>query len=279
LLLEPPLVLGCSRLGSALTPMDRRAGLAFIDEAFALGIRHFDTASIYGQGDSERWLGQALRGRRELVSLASKAGQRLTAKQALMARAKPLVRWLAARRPGLRAQVGTQRAAGVPRCFEPDIIERSLHASLRRLGTDHLDLFYLHSPAPEVLDDDALLLRIEQLRAAGLFRRFGVSCDDAAQLQRALGCPLAQVVQFDIADAEDLPALLAVLALQGRQAVLRGFTAGGAGGEILARRLVAAMGRAAVGGVIVGTTRSTHLRDNVAAYEKALAQRAPAVSA
>ena len=67
----PTLVLGCSRLGSALTPLNRRESAALIDEAFALGVRHFDTASIYGQGDSERYLGQTLQGRRHRVSLSS----------------------------------------------------------------------------------------------------------------------------------------------------------------------------------------------------------------
>ncbi len=270
----PALVLGCSRLGSALTPLNRRECAALIDEAFALGVRSFDTASIYGQGDSERYLGETLHGRRHRVFLSSKAGQLLTGKQALLSRLKPAVRWLAARRSGLRQTVSQQRAQGVPRCFEPDYIERSLHASLRRLRTDHLDVFYLHSPEPDVLDDDALMARIERLQAGGLFHSFGVSCDEPALALKAARHELVQVVQFDVNERLDTQSLLRKLAAQGKQAVLRGFTRGGTAGqgagEGLAERFGAALHLPALGGLIVGTTSLPHLRQNFAAFEQAL---------
>jgi aryl-alcohol dehydrogenase-like predicted oxidoreductase len=88
------LALGCARLGSVMTPLGPRESLVLLQRALSLGIRHFDTASVYGQGESERLIGRAVRGCRGEVCIATKAGQRLTVAQAVAARFKiPL--WLA----------------------------------------------------------------------------------------------------------------------------------------------------------------------------------------
>lgn len=267
------LALGCSRLGSALTPLNRKQCVALIDEAFSLGVRHFDTASIYGQGDSERYIGEALAARRSQVYIASKAGQRLTSKQALVSVFKRPIRWMASQRQGVRVHVAEQRQRGVPRCFEPDYIERSLQESLRRLRTDHLDIFYLHSPDVSVLDDEPLMERIGKMREQGLFRMFGVSCDDDAVAWRASSHPLVEVVQFALEDRSVARSLLDALSRQGKQAIVRGLMQPGASGLIsgdgLVERFLETMSLPAVCGVIVGTTKIQHLRHNVAAFNHA----------
>lgn len=291
------LVLGCARLGSVLTPLDRSECVALIREAYALGVRHFDTASIYGNGDSERFLGEALAAHRDQVCLSSKAGQRLGAGQALLTPFKLPLRWLAARRSGLRRGVAAQRARPLPRCFEPDFIERSLRASLRRLRTDHLDVFYLHSPPAGALGNARLMARIEHLRAQGLFRTFGVSCDDAELVWEAAAHDAVAVVQFAFDGSARAQAQLAELARCGKAAVLRGVMAQPQGGltaqpqsgvlapapggaahspnrsaaALLGQRASEALQRPAFGGLIVGTTSAHHLRENVAAFERAVA--------
>jgi aryl-alcohol dehydrogenase-like predicted oxidoreductase len=261
------LALGCARLGSTLTPLSKRESIALLDEALALGIREFDTASIYGQGDSERYLGEALATRRDQVVLATKAGQRLTAKQALIARFKGPIRWLAARRGNVRQGVADRRAHGVPRCFEPDDIERSLAESLRRLRTDRVDVFYLHSPDLEVLSNDALFDRIAVMRRRGWFVDFGVSCDDAALARAAARHEAVQVVQFAHEDEGESRALLGALASNGKRGVLRGLMASPA--STLSTRLEQVLATPGLGSVIVGTTRVAHLRENVQAYRDA----------
>lgn len=254
--------------------MGRRECVALLDAAFAMGVCDFDTASIYGQGDSERYLGEALQAHRGQVRLASKAGQCLTTKQALIAKFKGPIRWLAAHRKAVHGRVADQRAQGVPRCFDPDYIERSLVDSLKRLRTDHLDVFYLHSPDPEVLDDDALMQRMQRLRQRGLFRVFGISCDEHAVATKAAAHELVEVVQLAFDGTPDNRALLAALAQRGKQAVLRGFlsTAAqhGVTQETLAQSFGRALGLPAVTGLIVGTTRIAHLRQNVEAYRQAV---------
>lgn len=267
------LALGCARLGSALTPLGRRECVALVEEAFDLGVRHFDTASIYGQGDSERYIGEALQRHRGQVCLSSKAGQRLSGKQALISRFKTPIRWLVSRRGRLRNSVAVQRAQGVPRCFDPGYIERSLHESLRRLRTDHLDIFYLHSPDTAVLADAELMAGIEDLREQGLFRAFGVSCDDAQVAWKAAVHDAVQVVQFAFDDDAEGRALLNELASRDKLAVLRGFTASASHerltGDALSRRFRQVLPLPALGGLIFGTTSAQHLRDNVAAFRRA----------
>ena len=268
------MALGCARLGSVLTPLSRRECVSLVAQAFDLGVRHFDTASIYGQGDSERYIGEALRGNRDAVCLASKAGQRLGAAQSLMAHFKGPMRWLAARRGAVRQSVAAQRAQGVRRCFSPDYLQASLHASLSRLRTDHLDLFYLHSPEPGVLRDDALFERLQRLRERGLFRALAVSCDDAQTAWVAAAHPAVDVVQFAYAELPDADRLLMHLAALGKSAVLRGLVQSRGGPADLQQVFARMLALPAAGSMIVGTTQAAHLRANVAAFQAALRQEA-----
>lgn len=102
--------LGCMGMSLAYGRGDRRGGLDTIREAIDLGVRLLDTADMYGGGANEQLVGEAVRGRRAKVVLATKFG--ITAV------------------PGL----------GLPRGVDarPERARRCLDASLRRLDTDHL---------------------------------------------------------------------------------------------------------------------------------------------
>ena len=92
---------------------DDAASSAALERALELGINFFDTADLYGGGHSEELLGRTFEGRRERVILATKAGM-----------------------VDASGQVG----------LSPDSLRRSLAASLKRLRTDYVDLFQVHSP-------------------------------------------------------------------------------------------------------------------------------------
>jgi 1-deoxyxylulose-5-phosphate synthase len=129
-------------LGTYLTmgsQLQEAEAIRLIHHALDLGITFFDTADAYGQGESETILGKALHGKRDGVVVASK------------------VRW----------QVGThaQKDVGLTRWH----ITRGVEASLRRLGTDCLDICYFHSPDPETPLE-------ESLAAADLLTRQGKVC-------------------------------------------------------------------------------------------------------
>ena len=133
---------------------DEATSHAMVDYCLEHGVNFFDTANVYSQGASETILGRALHGRRDRVVLASKC---------------------AAKMGPAPDQAGLSRAA----------ILRAAEDSLRRLGTDFLDLYYLHWPDYTVPFEESLRA-LHELVQAGKVRHIGVSNFDAWQLVRLL---------------------------------------------------------------------------------------------
>ena len=131
--------LGCNNFGRVL---DREASAEVITAAFDAGITLFDTADIYDE--SEVFLGAALRGHRDEVVLATKFGMRLPDEPAWEAR-------------------GSRR-----------YIRRAVERSLRRLATDHIDLYQLHEPDPQTPVSETLSA-LAELMAEGKVRYVGCS--------------------------------------------------------------------------------------------------------
>lgn len=122
-----------------------------VDAAIEAGINFFDTSDSYGE--SEERLGQALGRRREDVLIATKFGS------------------------PVKGEEGTGGA-------RPDYVRRALEASLRRLGTDRIDLYQIHRPDPETPIAETLAVLAEAVEA-GKVREIGCSNFSAAQLREA----------------------------------------------------------------------------------------------
>ncbi len=139
--------LGCggpSRLGQAGDASDSQ-GVAVVQAALDAGVTLFDTSSAYG---TEHILGKALRGRRDKAVLCTKV--------------PPLRRsWLSRRRRPLRAKE----------------LRKALEASLKRLGTDYLDLYLLHAVTLKHYAScrESLLPELRGLQEQGKLRYFGIS--------------------------------------------------------------------------------------------------------
>ncbi len=144
--------LGCNNFGRAL---DQQGTNAVVDAALDAGVSFFDTSDNYGNAQSEIFLGRALGSRRAEVVIATKFGQAL---------------------PGVLA--GGAR---------PEYIREAITSSLRKLGTDYVDLYQLHWPDPETPIGDTLDT-MWSLVDEGLVREVGCCNLDAAQLDEALAC-------------------------------------------------------------------------------------------
>src|SRR5688572_5089803 len=271
--------LGCARLGSVLTPMGHGEWLELLRRVLSLGIRHFDSASVSAQGNSEQLIGRAVQGCRSEVCVATKAGQRLTATQTFAARFKTPLRFLAKHCSSVRARVAKQRQAGLNSCFEPGFLQRSLEQSLMRLRTDYVDIFYLHGPSVEVLGRDDVLWCLHRMQASGKARALGVSCESAEQVATCIRLEGISIVQTPLPTQQEHVEAFAVAAQCGKAILVRlGPPPAhiGSTGEItrtFQQRLCTMLDLRGVVGVIVGTTHLSHLEQDVAAWQSALTQR------
>lgn len=248
--------LGCSRFGSLTGGTDRRGAAALIEAAADLGVCHFDTANIYGQGDSERFLGQLLQSLPNAV-VTTKAGQRFPIAKRLALYAKPLLIPIMARHKQIAAASGRNRAGLLPQDWSPQHLSLSLERSLRRLKRDSVDNFMLHSPAESVLRRGDAMATLLNLKQQGKAVRIGASIDDAAAFGAAIDDDRIDIIQVPLAVLLKEPRL-GERAKQGsvRLVVRELFT--GARTRDITRAMAAVPGHADV--VLVGTGRPDHLR-------------------
>jgi aryl-alcohol dehydrogenase-like predicted oxidoreductase len=140
--------LGCNNFGWRL---NAAATERVVHAALEAGINFFDTADIYGTGQSEEYLGRALGRKRSQIVLATKFGMKMDEK-----------------RKGAK----------------PAYVRQALNDSLSRLGTDVIDLYQLHQPDPDVPIADILAVLDEAVKA-GKVREIGCSNFSADQLREA----------------------------------------------------------------------------------------------
>jgi aryl-alcohol dehydrogenase-like predicted oxidoreductase len=140
--------LGCNNFGART---DAAGTARVVDAALDAGINFFDTADIYGKGASEELLGRALGPRRSRILIASKFGH----------------------------EMDEQR-----RGARPEYVRQAVEDSLRRLGTDVIDLYQLHKPDPGVPIADTLGA-LDELVRAGKVREIGSSNFSVDQLREA----------------------------------------------------------------------------------------------
>jgi len=220
---------GAARIGGILARGDSREALRLLERALDAGITYYDTANIYSQGESEALIGKAFRRRRGQVVLATKGGYCIPGQRRLIARAKPLVRPVA-RMLGIRRERLPAAVSGtLSQDFRPERLLRALEGSLRRLRTDCVDLYQLHSPPRSVLARDDWIQALERARQQGKLRHWGVSAETVEDALLAVQRPGIALVQlpFGLLDPEPLAGCLERAHGQGVAVVARGCYGGG----------------------------------------------------
>ena len=156
---------GCWAIGGPWEFDGRPAGWGAVDDdesiravhrAIDLGVTLFDTADVYGCGHSERVLGRAVAERRDEVVISTKFG--------------------------LRFDEETRTGAGTD--TSPEYVRRACEASLRRLGTDHVDVYQLHAGAEDRAAATEVVGVLEALVAEGKIRFYGTA-DESPEIVEA----------------------------------------------------------------------------------------------
>jgi aryl-alcohol dehydrogenase-like predicted oxidoreductase len=152
---------------------DDRTSVAALRAALDAGITFFDTSAAYGNGHSEELIGQAFKGSRAKMIVATKAGY---------------------------------EAWDRPPDFSAAAITASIEASLRRLDSDYIDLLQLHNAPTAALQSDDVRAALERLLASGKIRAWGASTKSPAEAIEALRLADVAVVQanFNMMDVRAL---------------------------------------------------------------------------
>lgn len=193
--------LGCAPIGNLFSPVPDADAVATVEAALAREVRFFDTAPLYGSGESERKLGLALRGvPRDDYVIATKVGRILIDESGSPVRG---------------AASGHDSVADLSR----DGVLRSLEGSLARLGTDRVDVLHLHDPLDVETALSASFPALAELREQGVVRAISVGLGKLGPLERiAAEAPLDVLMEagrLTLLDRTALDRLLPVAARRG----------------------------------------------------------------
>jgi aryl-alcohol dehydrogenase-like predicted oxidoreductase len=174
--------LGCMQMSGIYGSADETEAIATIHEAIDLGVNFFDTAEVYGPFENEKLVGRALAGRRDRAIIATKFG----------------------------FEFGEGRILGTN--SKSDHVKSVCDASLKRLGVDHIDLFYQHRVDKNTPIEDTVGA-LADLVKAGKVRFIGLSEAGAATIRRAHAVHPVSALQSEYSlwerniEAEVLPTL------------------------------------------------------------------------
>ena len=162
--------------GDSYGPVDGKEAVQALELAFDKGVNFFDTSDLYGAGKSEEILGKTFKKVRDQVILATKGG--------------------------------TLPHTGfyMPQDFSEQHLTLALENSLKRLQTDNVDMYQLHSPTLDDLENNNVIQVLEKLKTEGKIREFGVSVrspDDGLVAMEKYGFPVLQV-NFNMIDQRAL---------------------------------------------------------------------------
>jgi aryl-alcohol dehydrogenase-like predicted oxidoreductase len=225
---------GGARIGGLLAQDGgRAASLKTLDAACDAGINFYDTADIYSQGESESLLGKAFRKKRDKVFIATKGGYCLPGRKRLIQLikpiAKPIIQAIGLRRSSIPASL----SGTISQDFSPAYLRTAVETSLRRLQSDYIDLYQVHSPPREALREGRLqdvLGLLTYMKAEGKIREYGIALDSVDDALHCVGMEGISSLQmpFGLMDLEALNGVFDVISARQYAIITRGCFGGGA---------------------------------------------------
>ena len=174
---------GGASIGGLFSAVDDASAIETVRHAWALGVRTFDTAPLYGYGASERRMGAALAGRpRDAFVLSTKVGRLVRPTAGIPAGADIDRQALDGRED---AYYVVRDPVRIVFDYSADGVRRSLEESLERLGLDRIDIAFIHDPDDHWRDAiEGAWPALERLRSEGVIRAVGAGMNQSAMLTR-----------------------------------------------------------------------------------------------
>ena len=221
---------GCSSLGGVLDRDGEAEGLRTLQIAMDHGINFFDTADAYSMGRSEELLGQAVRGRRDQVVITTKGGSRFTPAWKSVIDSRSLLVPLRKVLKPFKRYFNLVRHTQKQYDYSPAHLRNALETSLKRIGTDYIDLYQLYNPTPSDLETGEFIESLEAFKQEGKIRFYGISCRSADDALLCLKYPGVSAIQITVslADQEALGGVIDQITAKGvgiiaREPLAQGF--------------------------------------------------------
>lgn len=210
------LTIGCSRAGSLSNPTPVSEIRQMWQVAVDAGVRGFDTANIYAQGDSERNLAKLLAvNQTRQLEIITKAGFKHGRKADFIRLAKPFLKPFARLRHATD-MVRKVRSSVDQQDFSPAYLDSCVQGSLRRLGLDSLPGFILHDPGVDALKRPELAKFLFGLKQSAVATQIGISIADDSSLVAAIEFGAVDILQIPVTCYEKIRGSSIALAVRSR---------------------------------------------------------------
>lgn len=187
---------GTSRFGSVMSKQSGGDSRKLLEACLSGGVSAIDTADLYGQGSSESVIGSLDPQLRDQITIATKGGYKLSQKVRWLSRFKPVIKKILKSSKGLQKKAQAARGSQISQDFSESYLSNALEASLRRLKTDRVELYQLHSPSVNVLKQGDVFQTLDVMKAQGKILSSGVSLLSWDHLEHCLGRQL-DCIQLD----------------------------------------------------------------------------------
>jgi aryl-alcohol dehydrogenase-like predicted oxidoreductase len=167
---------GCQSIGGGFYYKNNKESIKTLLEAFDSGINFFDTSDHYTQGESEKLISKAFKGKRDKIIIGTKAGTSYSTSANLILKLRPLGRPISKYLHSMKIYFHLLRMEQKHSDFSAGYLINAVEKSLTRLQTDYIDLFQLHKPSKEILEKGEFIETLEKLRKQGKIRHYGISC-------------------------------------------------------------------------------------------------------